>query len=147
MRRLPVVALLLIVGTMVLSSVPSAFGQAVTGSITGYVTDPSGAAIPNATVTATAVLTNIATVRSTDAAGLYLITNLLPGTYTVSIEAQGFKTFTQREVKLELGQITQQITVEAQVAAVETEKTDVSRSFAAQEVDALPIVGQNVTQL
>jgi len=144
---------------MVLSSVPSAFGQAVTGSITGYVTDPSGAAIPNATVTATEVHTNVATARTCDAAGLYLITNLLPGTYTVSVEAQGFKTFTQREVqlevgatvrtdvKLEVGALTQHITVEAQVAAVETEKTDVSRSFSAQEVDALPIAGQNVTQL
>jgi len=90
---------------------------------------------------------------------LYLITNLLPGTYTIAVKGKGFKTFTQREVhlevgatvradaKLELGQVTQEITVEAHGAALETEKTDVSRTFTAQEVEALPIVGQNVTQL
>ena len=46
MRRLPTIALLWVLGTMVFYSGPPAFGQAVTGSITGYVTDPSGAAIP-----------------------------------------------------------------------------------------------------
>ncbi|HEV2379096.1 MAG TPA: TonB-dependent receptor [Terriglobia bacterium] len=159
MRRLPTIALLWVLGTMVFYSGPPASGQAVTGSITGYVTDPSGAAIPNAKVTATQVGPNVATSRTSDAAGLYLITNLLPGTYTISVEAQGFKTFTQRDVqlevgatartdaKLELGQVSQQVTVEAQVAALETEKTDVSRSFTAREVEALPIDGQNVTQL
>ena len=159
MRKLQIAWLLLVIGGVVLSSGPPALGQAVTGSITGYVTDPSGAAIPDASVTATAVQTGVGTSRTTDAAGLYLITNLLPGTYTIAVKGKGFKTFTQREVhlevgatvradaKLELGQVTQEITVEAHGAALETEKTDVSRTFTAQEVEALPIVGQNVTQL
>lgn len=144
---------------MVLCSGPPGFGQAVTGSITGYITDPSGAGIPNATITATEESTNVATVRSTDASGLYLITNILPGAYTINVAAQGFKTFSQQkvhlavggtvraDVKLELGAVTQQITVEAQAAVLETQKTDVSRSFVSREIEALPIVGQNVTQL
>lgn len=159
MRRPPVVALLFLIGTMVLYSGPPAFGQAVTGSITGYVTDPSGGAIPNATVTATETTTNVSTARTSDTAGLYLITNLLPGTYTISVEANGFKKFTRPNVqlevgatartdaKLELGQVSQQVTVEAQTTTLETQKTDVSRSFTSREVEALPIVGQNVTQL
>jgi len=159
MRRLSIIVFLLTLGTMVLCSGPSAFGQAVTGSITGYITDPSGAAIPNAKVTATDVHTNVATVRTTDATGLYLITNLIPGTYTINVESQGFKTFSQAgielavghtvrtDVKLELGEVSQRITVEASSAILETEKTDVSRAFSVQEVAALPIVSQNVTQL
>jgi len=159
MRRLSIILFLLMLGTMVLCSGPPAFGQAVTGSITGYVTDPSSAAIPNAKVTATDVHTNVATSRSTDASGLYLITNLIPGTYTISVELQGFKGYNQpgiqlevghtvrTDVKLELGEINQRITVEGSTAVLETEKTDVSRAFAAQEVAALPIVSQNVTQL
>jgi carboxypeptidase family protein/TonB-dependent receptor-like protein len=159
MRRLLSVWLLLAVAIIVLRSGPLAYGQAVTGSITGYVSDPSGAAIPNATVTATEMRTNIATTRNTDASGLYLITNLLPGTYTISVEAKGFKTFTQQQVqlevgatvrldiKLELGEVTQTITVEAQGAVLETQKTDVSRTFSGQEVSTLPTIGRNVTQL
>ncbi len=159
MRRSSIVVCLAAIGVMALCSGPSLFGQAVTGSITGYIADPSGAAIPNAKVTATDVRTNAATTRNADAAGLYLITNLVPGDYSVTVEAKGFKTYTQSQIhlevggtvradaKLELGEVSQQITVEAHGAAMETEKTDVSRKFTAQEVDSLPLAGQNVTQL
>ena len=159
MRKLQIVWLLLILGSMFLSTAPPLCGQAVTGSITGYITDPSGAAIPDANVVATDVRSSLATSRTSDSAGLYLITNLLPGTYSVSVEAKGFKRFTQAEVQLlvgatarvdailELGTVTQQITVEARATTVETEKTDVSRTFNVQEVATLPTVGRNVTQL
>jgi hypothetical protein len=159
MRKLQILWLLLVMGTMVLSSGPPALGQAVTGSITGYVTDPSGAAIPDANITATAVQTKVVTSRTSDATGLYLVTNLLPGTYTLTVEAKGFKTLTQRDVqlgvgatvrsdlRLELGPVAQEVTVTAQTAIMETEKTDVSRKFTAQEVEALPVIGRNVTQL
>src|SRR5208282_5674119 len=138
MRRLSIVVFLSAIGILVLCSGPPAFGQGVTGSITGYITDPSGAAIPNAKVMATEVRTNVATTRNADVAGLYLITNILPGDYNITVEATGFKVFTQSQVhlevggtvradaKLEVGTFTQHITVEAQSAAVETEKTDVS---------------------
>ena len=95
--------LLLILGTMAFSYIPPLYGQAVTGYIKGYVTDPSGAGIVGATVTATEVRTNIRTTRITDETGMYLITNLLPGTYTVTVEAKGFKTFTQQGLRLEVG--------------------------------------------
>src|SRR5437879_12367331 len=97
MRKLQIAWLLLVIGGVVLSSGPPALGQAVTGSITGYVTDPSGAAIPDANVTATAVQTGVGTSRTTDAAGLYLINNLLPGTYTTAAQGKGVKTFNTPE--------------------------------------------------
>jgi outer membrane receptor protein involved in Fe transport len=157
--RKQVLWLVLVIGTLSLASAPLVFGQAVTGSITGYITDPSGAAIPDAKVTATATGTAVESVRMSDASGLYLITNLLPGTYKVTVEAKGFKTVAQEnvqlevgatvrsDIKLELGAVAQEITVSASTAQLETEKTDVSRKFTAQEVANLPTVGRNVTQL
>ncbi len=159
MRKLHFEWLLLAPVAMVFASGPTAFGQAVTGSITGYITDPSGAAIPSATVTATAAQTNVATARATDSSGMYLITNLLPGSYTIKVEAKGFKAFSRVGVRLdvggtvrtdaalELGEVTQQISVEGRAVTLETEKTDVSREFSTQEVESLPVINQNVTNL
>jgi outer membrane receptor protein involved in Fe transport len=157
--RKQILWLVLSVGTLCLASTPLVFGQAVTGSITGYITDPSGAAIPGAKVTVTDTHTGVETIRTSDTAGLYLITNLLPGTYKLTVEAKGFKTIAQENVqlevgatvrsdlKLELGAVAQEITVTASTAQLETEKTDVSRKFTAQEVDSLPLINQNVTNL
>src|SRR6202047_746594 len=70
----------------------AALGQTVTGSITGQVTDPSGAVIVGANVTAVNVGTSVKTVTQTNASGVYTIRFLPIGTYTVTIEAKGFAT-------------------------------------------------------
>ncbi len=72
-----------------------------TGAISGTVQDPSGAVIPNAVVTATNVGTNVQTVRTTTKAGDYNITPLLPGTYSVTVAAQGFEGFKQENVTVD----------------------------------------------
>src|SRR5262252_2056996 len=76
--------------------------QATWGAISGFVNDASGAMIAGANVTATEVKTGVVTKGTTDAAGLYNITHLLPGDYTVTVEAQGFKRFTQEHVTLQV---------------------------------------------
>src|SRR5215472_19369086 len=140
--------LALVLGGLVALSVGSgdAWGQATWGAISGFVNDASGAAIAGANVTATEVKTGVVTKGATDASGLYNVTHLLPGDYTVSVEAQGFKRFTQEHVNLQvdstvrvdcalqLGPVTQQITVEAAVAQLQTEKTDVARNINEQTV-------------
>ncbi len=68
------------------------------GTITGTVTDSTGGAIPNATVTATNVATNIATTRSTTGTGTYSIAPLLPGTYTITVIANGFNKLVQNNI-------------------------------------------------
>ncbi len=68
------------------------------GSLQGTVTDSTGAVIPNATVTATNVATGIATTRSSTSAGYYVISPVQPGTYTIRVSAQGFKTIEQSNV-------------------------------------------------
>src|SRR3954469_10617149 len=69
-----------------------------TGSIQGPITDPSGAAVPAATVTATNVATNANTVQQTTEAGFYSIAALSPGQYTVNVTATGFQSVTQQNV-------------------------------------------------
>ena len=67
-----------------------AFGQTVTGSITGQVTDPSGAVVVGATVIAENAATSVKTSATTNAAGVYTIRFLPVGSYTVTIDATGF---------------------------------------------------------
>jgi hypothetical protein len=64
------------------------------GSITGTVTDPSGAVVPNATVTATNNATNEKTTQNSSSSGVFTLSPLNPGTYTVTFSAPGFKTLT-----------------------------------------------------
>lgn len=137
---------------------PSAKAQ-VLGTLTGSVTDPSGAVIPNATVTATNEGTGVATARPTNAEGIYTIPDLQPGFYMVKAEAQGFKVlvnahveltvgYTQRvNFKLEVGATTQSVTVEGQAAAVDTESDRMSELVTARQVANLPLNGRNIFQL
>ena len=85
---------LLMLGSVLLLASPS-WGQTVYGSITGSVTDVSGAAVPGATVT----LTNIGTTEKrgmdSDAAGSYTFVNLVPANYRLEAEKTGFKHFTR----------------------------------------------------
>jgi len=80
--------------------IPLARGQMVSGAITGYAYDPSDAPIVGATVTVKNVATGVTTTRTSDSTGLYLITNLNPGTYSVTVEASGFRRFVQENVVL-----------------------------------------------
>jgi outer membrane receptor protein involved in Fe transport len=149
-----------LVGLLVLClHLQSGLAQVNSGSISGYVSDPSGAAVPNANVTVTEVRTGIATKGIADSAGLYNITHLLPGEYTVSVEAQGFKRFVQEHVtlqidftmrvdaKLELGAVTQEVSVTAAPPLLQSQKTDVSKDIDQQQVEALPIQAHNLTKL
>src|ERR1700684_4309655 len=69
----------------------SGFGQPLTGSVTGILSDPSGARIAGARVTIRDVATNETRNTTADASGSYSITSLTPGTYEVTAEATGFR--------------------------------------------------------
>src|SRR5262245_27371823 len=97
--------------------------QAVSGTISGSVIDPSGSAVPSAKVSARNTATNVETNALTSAAGFYTILHLVPGTYAVKVEAPGFRRFStdtvavsvdsvaRLDVALEVGEVTNQITV------------------------------------
>src|SRR5437764_744732 len=78
------------------------FGQAVYGSISGNVTDPSGAAIPSAKITVTDVGKGINYTTTSNESGYYSQTHLIVGLYEVRVEAPGFNAFTQKSVNVEV---------------------------------------------
>jgi hypothetical protein len=80
------------------------FAQVNTASLTGLVTDPTGAAVAGAAVTAKNRATNVDTSATTDASGYYTFASLPVGIYTLTIEVQGFKKTVQDNVALEVGQ-------------------------------------------
>jgi len=125
--------------------------QALYGTITGTVTDDSGAAIPGATVTVLNENTGLEISAVSDEAGAYTVRNLQPGTYTVKASLQGFKEFVQTglpvgqnetsraDAKLEVGALTESVTVTTEAALLKTDKADVSVNLKPAEVVNLPL--------
>ncbi len=139
---------------------PSLLAQtASTGALTGTVTDPSGAVIPNATVTIKNVDTGQTRTTMTIADGTYRFTLLPPGNYQIKIEAAGFKpvtipsatvTVTETAVldhSLEVGAQAQTITVEGEVEAIQTASSALGTVVNTQTVVALPLNTRNYTNL
>jgi hypothetical protein len=134
-------------------------GQQVSGSITGYVLDPSKSGIPHATVTVTNVLTGVISTAQTDDSGLYLVPNLIPGKYSVSVVASGFQKFIRENVLLNvdtvsnvdaqmtMGSVSETVTVSAAPPLLNVQKTDVGAVLSATTVSSLPTIGRNITTL
>ena len=146
--------------TLVLS--PAVKAQEATGRIIGTVTDPKGAVIPGAKVTATNVsnlTTQVTREALTDNDGNYQIPSLPIGTYRVSIERTGFKTFVSEDNKLqinqslkvdaalEVGTTTERVEVVGTTAAVETVNPTLGQSVTSRPIVNLPLNGRNVLQL
>lgn len=141
-----------------LTAVPIAVTQQVGGTISGTVTDPSGAAIPNADVTILNVATGVSRAVSTNQAGLFSAPNLLPGTYKVSIAAAGFSTRIEQvelnvgsqeqlNTKLSVGSATEKVVVEGTAPSVDLTSSTVSTTVAAQTIRELPLNGRDWTML
>ncbi|MFB3921350.1 MAG: TonB-dependent receptor domain-containing protein [Terriglobia bacterium] len=135
------------------------WAQVVYGNIIGTVTDPSGAVIPNATITIVSDSTGISYSTTSNESGNYTEPNLPPGTYTVTVSASGFQTFEQKNVTvtvgnstplnaaLVVGQVTQKVTVTAAPPLLQTDRASVSTNLTTRQVEQLPILNRNFTQL
>lgn len=134
------------------------FAQAIFGSITGTVTDNTGAVIPNATVTVTDVGKGTMQTVTSDAAGNYTVNHLIPDTYTVKATASGFAPAsssqialaadTTPQVNLALGvaaAATQTVTVTAAPPPLQTSDADVSQGLTSQQLQSLPNLDRNFT--
>jgi hypothetical protein len=131
----------------------TASAQVLYGSIVGTVTDQTGAAVPSAIVKATNKSTGLTRQGATDSAGNYSIPNLLEGDYELSVSADGFKPLTQKDVvvrinnvrrldvKLEVGKVTETITVGADAPLLQTTKSDVNTNLESQAIENLPLSG------
>ncbi len=125
--------------------------QSVNGTLLGTVNDPSGAVVQNAIVTATESGTNVARETKTNDSGNYTFPDLPPGTYTVTVVAQGFKkdthqniavltNSTQRvDVNLVAGAVTESILVTTAPPLLQTDRADISTKIEQQQVADLPL--------
>jgi hypothetical protein len=135
-----------------------AWGQATT-SLRGTVTDPSNAAIPNAAVHLVNTGTGFARTATTDAQGDYVFNAVLPGEYTVTVEASGFAKFQQTNVqllvnlpatlnvKMKIGATTQTVTVTEQAPLLNTTDASQGNTMSGNQIEDMPLEGRNVAQL
>jgi hypothetical protein len=135
------------------------FAQEVTATITGTVTDPSGAAVAGANVTATSVERGTKYAASTNDAGIYRIPLLPVGNYDLRVEKAGFQTalypaFTlvlnqiaRVDVEMKVGQVSQTIEVTGAAPILKTEATQVDTVIDAATNDALPLATRNYVEL
>ncbi|HWB86531.1 MAG TPA: TonB-dependent receptor [Bryobacteraceae bacterium] len=134
-----------------------AFGQvAGGGSIQGTVTDPSGAVVPQVTVTATNSATGVQTVRQTTAAGLYVITPLPAGDYSLKVVAPGFQVLNQPHVvvdalatvsldlQLHVGAATEEVTVQASATMLHTDDAVLGGNMQNNVYETLPLAMNGV---
>ena len=129
----------------------SVTAQGDRGTLTGRVTDPSGAVVPGAEVAAAHMDTRVTNHSVTNELGLYSIPNLAIGSYTIEFRASGFKTFVQEHVTISIGQVVkldaalsvgasaESITVVADASPLRTETSDVGTNMKGNDLTILPL--------
>jgi hypothetical protein len=141
----------LIVGlTLGLHAAP-ALAQILYGSVVGVVKDPQGGMIPGVTVTITNKQTGLTREVTTDSQGSYNIVNVLPGPYDVKVALQGFREFVQSDVPvtigriarvdvtLEVGTLTETVTVASEASLLQTDKAEVSTELKSDAITQMPL--------
>ncbi len=137
----------------------SRLNAGVTASISGTVTDASGAAVAGATVTATNVDTGVTTTQPTNGQGYYSFQSLALGKYTIDVQQKGFKAYQQTglvldvnaalvvDVTLQVGQSTEKVVVESSALHVETTNTQMGEVIEGKEMTDVPLVTRSYTDL
>jgi len=127
------------------------YGQAVKGSLLGTISDSSSAVVPNASVSVTEVNTGLSRSGSTNASGVYVFSNLDPGTYRVTVEHPGFRksvrdgvdvlvnTTVRVDLTLEPGQVSETVNVTAEVPLLQTDRSDTGRQIEARQIADAPL--------
>lgn len=152
----------LTIGLLFILSTALAFGQASTGaaSVTGRVTDPSGAVIAGASVTITETSTNITKSVQTNSAGLFVFNDVDPGTYDISVTAAGFRkavvarqsvivgTPVSVDIALQVGQATEVVEVHSEAAAeLQTDNATMGTTITSADLLDLPTINRDVNSL
>ena len=133
--------------------------QTATGQVSGTITDPTGAPVPNARVTLHNEATNIETKATSAARGFFTIPNVAPGTYTLRVENPGFKTArvpefivavnqtVAQDIVLSLGQVSESVEVKAEAQLLQSSSAELGTVINEKAVNDLPLNGRNFTQL
>ena len=139
-------------------AVPQTWGQQQ-ATVSGVVRDPSGAVVPDATIRVTNLDTQVTTTAVTNSTGYYVVGNLVPGTYTIAAQKEGFKTSTVStltlqvaqsatvDFQLELGQTSQEVSVRGAPPLVERSDATVGQAIGPTAMVELPLNGRNYFNL
>jgi hypothetical protein len=137
----------------------SAFAQVQFGQFTGTVNDQTGAAIANAKVTVVNTAIDLKLFATTNSAGNFVVKELPPGSYRITVEAAGFKTYADNgvtanagtishlDVKMQIGKTAEIVEVTAEAAIVNTEDSKLATTVSSTEIANLPLNGRNVYDL
>lgn len=133
------------------------FGQAVTSSLIGLVVDPADASVPGAQIQIRDQGTGVVRSLTSGSDGIFRITNLVPGSYTVTIKAQGFKTYMTKDlvlasmetrdlgrVRLDIGSLADEVTVTAAVTPIQTASSERSSLVDAAQLSQIAIKGRDM---
>ena len=128
-----------------------AVAQVLYGSIVGQVTDPSGASVPNVAVTITDSSTGQSREVTSDSGGRFTISDAQPGVYVLKFVAKGFRptertgitvtinTVTRADTTLQIGNVSEQVTVEASAVQLQADKADVHTELSSQAIENMPL--------
>ncbi len=151
--------LLAAMASMIVSTCPRSSAQVTSAELTGTILDSSGAAVSKAKVTATNNATNESHSTVSEASGDYVLSNLPPGDYTVSVDASGFRKLVQSGVSLQInqqakvnltlqvGQATETVQVTGHAPLLEAESSSLGTVINQHMVNQLPLNGRNFVQL
>jgi Carboxypeptidase regulatory-like domain len=153
------VLLLLSILALIVPFTPLLRGQVVSGSITGNVTDPTGAAVAGANVQATNSDTGVQLAAKSNASGYFNLSNLIAGTYKVLVSAPGFKELSREGIvvdigsvirldsRLEVGNVQQMVSVTGEAPLLQTDKVELGITIDSKQLVDLPSEGRNPTAL
>jgi hypothetical protein len=146
-------AAFLIAGFM--AAVPG-YAQNITGSLSGRVIDGQGAVVANASVAVSEPTKNVTTTQKSGAGGEFSIAGLLPGTYSLSVEAAGFKKLSRTgivlnandklgvgDIALEVGAVTESVEVSAEASVLQTESVERSATISSKQIENIEVNGRN----
>jgi len=151
-------AFCLVTCSLLLSSTV-AFAQLSTAQLSGRVTDESGAVLPGVTITATQTDTGFVRTDVTDGSGAYILSNLPTGPYKLDASLQGFRTYVQTgivlqvaaspvvNVSLVVGSLEESVTVEGAAPLVDVKSAGISAVVRNEEILSLPLNGRNAVEL
>ncbi len=147
----PRLVLLMTALLIAMGAVSSAHAQVLYGSLVGTVVDPSGAAVVKAALTLTNPSTGISREAAADEQGRYNISSVQAGVYNLKITAPGFRTMTRSSVevtinsvtrvdaRLEIGQMTEQVSIQADAVILQTDKSEVRTQLSSQTISSMPL--------
>ena len=131
------------------------FGQTDSARLEGTIHDPTGAVVPNAKLTLVNTATQSHSEGTSDAAGGFIFASVQPGSYDLTVEAPGFRkanlnklelnvgAIVSQDIKLEVGQTSDSVVVEASTVNVQTTDSQVSRTITLRDIDTLPQLGRS----